>query len=373
MVKTSSKQSKAARSIRMACGFLFILFSVIFLLFQSHSMEMLQKVLSDGQTTYSSVWGTCIITVVLCLIQMGVSRLIYLPERVYALSYGPSLLLLAFITDMDRDVYQGMTIGRWAWIIPVGLILFGGLAKISAWLLRLCEDRLAGDWFSRCWFNVMIFVMLGCTTLAISNTDENFHYETAVDAALLRGEYERAERIAAGARHASRELSVLRAYALSRMDSLPDRLFAYPQHAGARGLLFEPGEARTTWLTADAMYQYLGNRPLTGETTVDFLKRSCYSGVGSTPILDYYLCTLLLCKQVDTFERELHTFCYVDESSPRAYREALYLYARQHPGREMPAEVSGLAEAYQAYLKQPEAHRDTYWYYYDRIQPAGEE
>ena len=50
MTKSLTIRYKAARSIRIACGLVFILFCSFYLFFQTHLLEMLQKVLSDGQT-----------------------------------------------------------------------------------------------------------------------------------------------------------------------------------------------------------------------------------------------------------------------------------------------------------------------------------
>ena len=123
MTKSLTIRYKAARSIRIACGLVFILFCSFYLFFQTHLLEMLQKVLSDGQTAYAARWGTWIITLVLCLVQFGVSQAVRLPERCHALTYLPSVLLLSCITGFDKSIYESVSIGHWSWIIRMRLCL----------------------------------------------------------------------------------------------------------------------------------------------------------------------------------------------------------------------------------------------------------
>lgn len=361
----SMRRNKTARSIRIACGLLFILFSVFYLRFQSHLLEMLQKVLSDGQTAYSAKWGTWIITLVLCLIQFGVGKAARLSERCHALTYLPSLLLLAFIAGFDKGIYTGVSFGRWAWMLPAVLSGFVLLVWICRKVGVLWADMRGQSWQERLFPNllIMFFMCVGCVSLG--NTDEVFHYETAVDAALLDNDYEKALSIGTGSPRTSRELSVMRAYALSRIDSLPERLFEYPQCDASRGLLFEAGTPQTTWLKHQAVYDYLGGNPRAGESVTAYLRRLCYTETGNAPALDYYLCALLLRKELDVFAKELGYFCYVEPGLPRAYLEALFLYYAKHPEQEPPFDLSALGRDYQHYRLSPSAYGRSYWSYYD--------
>lgn len=364
MTESSSTRYKTARSIRIACGLLFILFSVCYLCFQSPLLEMLQKVLSEGQTTYSPQWGTWIITLILCLLQWGVSAWMRLPERWHALTYIPSFLLLSFVTDVHKDIYEAVTLGRWMWLLPLSLLLFW----LLSWSVRRLEILL-GDYrnqkgWSTLMPNLLTMYLLSVGCVSLGNTDELFHNEAAADAALLHGDYQKVMEIGAGSGRTSRELTVMRVYALSRMDSLPDRLFDYPLHDGTRGLLLDAGVA-TTWLRADSLYAYLGGTPRQGESITGYLRRLCYTDTGNHPVLDYYLCALLLRKELEVFVKELDYFCYVEEGLPKAYAEALYLYYRQHPSLTPPYDFADLEQAYEHYRKASPEDRRHYWYYYD--------
>ena len=66
-------------------------------------IALTQHILSEGHTHYSRLVGTVAITICAVAIQIGVSRLFRLPTIVYAVSYVPSALFLAAITDLIPD------------------------------------------------------------------------------------------------------------------------------------------------------------------------------------------------------------------------------------------------------------------------------
>lgn len=282
----------------------------------------------------------------------------------YALSYLPSVLLLAFITDIDHTIYERVTMGSWSWIFPLGMILFVSLISLGRKIERILGNEHRYKFLNTLVPNLLIMQIMCMGCLTLSNTDEVFHYEAEVDAALLKQDYRKALSVGAGSYRSSRELSVMRAYALSRTDSLADKLFAYPQYDASRGLLFDERHVRT-WLKPESIYQYLGDFPRQDESIVAYLRRLCYSETGNEPVLDYYLCAILLRKELDCFLRELDYFCYIEPALPKAYKEALYLYYVQHADWKPPFDMSELEDAYKAYRSSPHRHRDTYWYYYD--------
>lgn len=365
MTKSLTIRYKAARSIRIACGLVFILFCSFYLFFQTHLLEMLQKVLSDGQTAYAARWGTWIITLVLCLVQFGVSQAVRLPERCHALTYLPSVLLLSCITGFDKSIYESVSIGHWSWIIPLSVVALFGVSWVCRRWDWLGDDNREQTWLGRLLPNTLTLFLLCVGCMAWGNTDEVFHYETAADAALLRDDYEAVLSIGADSPRTSRELTVLRAYALSRTGLLGEKLFDYPQRDASRGLLFEAGLPATTWLKPTAVYEYLGDTPRAGESVTDYLRRLCHEETGNEPALDYYLCALLLRKELDTFVAELNYYCYVEPSLPRAYQEALFLYYAGHAELTPPFDLSAVGRDYQLYRLSPAAHQKTYWYYYD--------
>ena len=81
--------------IHIVCSVLFFLFTFSYLFFfQADVMTVTQHLASGGQTFYNPLLGAILITIVLKLLQIGVSSLIRLTKRGYALTYFPSFLFL---------------------------------------------------------------------------------------------------------------------------------------------------------------------------------------------------------------------------------------------------------------------------------------
>lgn len=372
MYKTFSQKNQTAYSVRIVCGLLFVLFCGIFLYFQSPLLEALQHVLSEGKTSYSPIWGTVIITLILCILQVLVSYLTRFVEYVHALSYFPSILILAFITDKDRSIYQLEHSSHWGWICIASLLIYGLLIWINRkWLPLLITKINFPNLASRLWPNVLIFILFSIVTLSLSNISSAFHYETRMESLIRQGNYRQASEVGKGSPATSWELTALRAYTLSRTDTLGNCLFEYPQLYGAEGLLLN-AQKQTTSMKAEELYAYLGGRPQSGETALQYLSRICLTETGSHSALDYYLCALLLEKKLDLFAKELHDLYDIDESLPKHYKEALVLYRHRHGEYEMPFEATQMEQDYQQFLNSSDNYQNTYWqYYFHTIRPQG--
>lgn len=367
MYKAFSQKSQTAYSVRIVCGLLFILFCAIFLSVQSPLLEALQHVLSEGKTSYSPIWGTVIITLILCILQMFVNHLTRFVEYCHALSYFPSILILAFITDKDRSIYQSEHAGNWGWILLASIFIYTLLIWMNRkWLPLLVNKTNFPNPASRLWPNVLILILLATTALSLTNINPAFLCETQIESLIRKGAYRQANEVGKGSPITSRELTALRTYTLSRTDSLGSNLFEYPQQYGAEGLLLND-RAQTTSMKAEELYNYLGDRPESGENALHYLSRICLTETGSHPALDYYLCALLLEKQLSLFAKELHTFYDIDESLPKHYKEALILYHHRHGEYEIPFNAVIIEEAYQRFLLHQDSYQDTYWWYYFHI------
>ena len=91
--------------IRVACATLFFLFSFVYLYYyQADVLTVSQHVLSGGKTQYSRIVGALLITLVLFLMQLGVSSVAKMTNYTHALTYFPSLLALAFLTSVGASV-----------------------------------------------------------------------------------------------------------------------------------------------------------------------------------------------------------------------------------------------------------------------------
>src|SRR5574344_1545445 len=112
-------------TMRVVCAIVFCLFSFLFLYcFQAAVMAAAQHVQSEGKTHYSPIVGAVIITFILQLLQIGIFSITKLKKRSHALTYFPSCLLLAFVTDISPNIDQGFSIGAWVWVFPLLIIIY---------------------------------------------------------------------------------------------------------------------------------------------------------------------------------------------------------------------------------------------------------
>ena len=107
------KRQQPTGVLRYSCGILFALFTFCYLYFlEGEVLAEAQYVFSKGVTTYSILIGAGIITLVLALLQKLVAFVSRLPEKLHALSYIPSALALAILTDTDEHVMNDFSFFR---------------------------------------------------------------------------------------------------------------------------------------------------------------------------------------------------------------------------------------------------------------------
>ena len=375
----STSKQKTAGLIRYSCALLFILFSFCYLFFlQGEILAEAQFVYSKGITSYNILIGAITITVVLQIVQWIVSLLSRLPSRWHALSYLPSMLMLAMVTDVNKEAIEHFSFGAWMWVAPCILVIYIFLVILvknfdndeSVYRLEI-KSQLYPN------FIILFILMLGVG--AIPQTTDVYHYELKAERLILAKDYEGAAAIGKKALHSSARLTQLRMYALSKQGLLPECLFDYPQYYGSQGLLDMADTSSLERFTTQDICFHLG----------------AYCGT-SIHTADYYLCSLLLDKRLPEFLRQLPRHYNLADSIagaydnlPRAYREALLQmgkkpYALQGKivigadtlatlsDREMVARFRDYTERKAEFTDATErinrTHREygnTYWWYYD--------
>lgn len=377
--KTNMSYKKVARILTVACGILFSVFCFVYLfLLQKDVVGALRYPFAHGRTHYSPVIGAVIITIVLLIFRWEINGLMGLKGPVRSFSYFPSCLLLGVLTDIDYSIFHGGNIeNKWLWLLPLLLLIYVVITftlrrVFRTWLEEECPILMLVN------SNVAILTLLCLMTVCIGNTNVNFHHELAVEQAIQNHEYAAARQVGVKSLETTRTLTALRAYAMSLDGTLGDHLFEYPQYYGVNGLMFEPHSQETLCLNADSLYLYLGAEPRKEERTIDYLSRICRNETGSHAALDYYLCALLLDKNLNGFVSALDAYYLEQDTLPRHYREAVAIYKHTHPGyfteMEDPLLVQQLDE-YFSYQKEftssiEEKNRmrreygKTYWWYY---------
>lgn len=370
---------RTARILTVACGLLFSVFSIVYLsVFQKDVMEALHFSLAQGKTVYAPWMSAVLITVVLLILPWGINGLMGLKGPVKALSYFPSCLLLGVITDVGHGVYHGEGIpAYWGWLLPLLLIIYVGVGWMIARAVRLwvnpeLEDGVITN------SNLFILLILCLMSVCIGNSDVHFHHELQVEEALRKQDYARARLVGEKSMDPSRNLTALRAYAMSREGTMGEYLFHYPQLYGAAGLLMGVSDDTALRLNADSLYVYLGASPTLGEPAMHFFRRICQEESGNYTTLDYYLSALLLEWKLEEFVKAFHELYTVKDTVPRYYQQALFLYGKMHPSSATEGQDEALEEQWKTYEEFKaglvgtvgEGNRmrrqfgDTYWWYY---------
>ena len=119
---------------QLVCAVLFCAFSFLWLFcFQADVIAVAQHVLSGGVTHYDRTVGALLITLVLQILQRVVATLTRLYRRTHAVTYLPSMLVLAVISDINADIDSHFSLGAWYWC-------YGELS--SGWQGRCCPSIL---------------------------------------------------------------------------------------------------------------------------------------------------------------------------------------------------------------------------------------
>lgn len=114
--------------MQIACAIIFITFTYVYLAFyQADVLAVAQHVFSGGLTNYSYTLAPLLITLVLYLLQVGVYAVTRVKRRFHGLTYFPSFLVLTMITDIPVDIDLHHSLGAWWIILPLCLILWGGI------------------------------------------------------------------------------------------------------------------------------------------------------------------------------------------------------------------------------------------------------
>jgi hypothetical protein len=369
--------------IKIACAVLFCTFTFIYIYcYQTDVLAVGQHVLSGGQTHYSRFIGAFLITFVLYLLQLGVSTIVKLSKSTHALTYFPSLLILAVLASVDSKIDQGFSFGAWIWWFPILLILFILICRLEK-ILQLYESS-SGGWgfFTQpMWINLLTMLVFFFFVGLVGNNDTAFHYRLKVERFLSQGRYEDALKVGKKSLVCDSSLTMLRAYALSKQGKLPDALFQYAICGGSEALLPNGNNVKAFLFDTNEIYGYLGNMKVTKKTaSMQYLNTINKHHLDKKPAADYLLCGFLLDKDLNAFSKNISKYYDLKEELPRHYSEAIIMYNHLHHANPINYENDVVEADYQDFLKlkrqKPnnivemnnklrDVFGNTYWYYYN--------
>lgn len=372
-------------TLRVMCAIVFVLFSFAWLFFfQADVLAMIQHVLSGGLTHYNRTTGAVIITGVLYLLQLMVYSMTRLKKRGHALTYVPSMMVLAMLTNVSEKSDQDVHIGI-GWI-PVVILMVWLLLVVVARKLQELEGDDSYSLLSRpMWINMLVMALLMIGVAWIGNTQAVFHYRMQMEGLLMRGDDGRALEVGRKSLESDEHLFMLRMYAMARKNGLGEHLFEYPISGRSRVMLPSSGQVKMLMYPVDSLYRFLGARPVGNIEPMRYLEllqqrdRRRGDSIPRKMIADYLLSGYLIDKRIDRFAAEIGKYYTLNDSLPKHYREALTLYTHlrsnpvviyHHP--VMDEDFDNLQELERKYPdwterkgKVEKEYRDTYWYYYE--------
>ena len=346
---------------KVVCALVFLTFTFLWLyMFQSDTLAVAQHRLSHGVTHYNRTVGAVLITLFLFLVQQGVFAVTRLSRRTHALTYLPSFMLLAFLSSFTPNSAHPSALPShpsfWLWLAPTVLVIW----IVSVWLSRQIlpfekdEGQQTGLFSRRMWINLCIMAAMMVVVASLSNTNAVYHFKAHAETSLMRGDADEALRVGEESLETDRDLTMLRAFALSLRGEMGERLFHYPIAGTGADLL--PRRSRLLILPTDSVKRHLSMKT----------------------IADYELCSLLIDRDLDGFAQQLPK-SYSLDNLPKHYKEALVMYQHTHANPKLvysdpvtEQEWENYQQMKQQYTNPKERrlnllknHKDTYWYYYD--------
>lgn len=369
--------------IRTMSAVVFCLFTFFWLyFFQGYFFAVAQYALSGGQTHYDRFIGATLITLVLWLLHLLVYFFARLRNNLHALTYIPSLILLAFICSVSSDASQNYHLGAWILLLPLLLVFWAFIIWVACSLLKF-EKKAKGSFFSRSmWVNMLIMAISFAVVVSLANTNAVFYYRAHIEDNLFKNQLDEALATGSKSIETDASLTMLRAYALSKRGQLGERLFEYAVSGNGADLVpLDGNRSRLLCYPVDSLYRHLGAVPRTGMTTADYLQAVQRSGQATPAVADYVLCSLLIDRNLEAFARTISRYYQLSDSVslPRHYREALTLYTHQHAHpvvvfhnpvtEEDYANLQELKasckDSLQRKVKVLENYFGSYWYYYE--------
>lgn len=380
--------------MRMACAIFFILFTFLYLYdYQADIIAVTQHVLSGGATHYNRTIGAILITGVLWLIQTGIYALTALSRRAHALTYFPSLLLLAILTDVSPDVDHASYLGCWVWLFPLLMVVYAAVVGICRQLQPLEIPINTEGLFSRIvWENMLAMVLMTLMTTAIGCNDELFHHRMRIESDILSQRYDDALAVGAKEETTDSSLTMLRVLALSKKHELGNQLFTYPLVGHSAAMLPNGTSVKMMMVPETTTYRWLGACFRQKMSPRQFLEKLHEKHLATREAHEWLLCAYLLDCDLEHFAQALQHYYHVgsiidnhstngrklDERLPLHYREALVLY--NHTSRNPcivyhNAVMDADFEDYNALMaKNPDqrarytalkdTYGKTYWFYY---------
>lgn len=373
---TYNRITDSTTAERAVCAVVFCLFVFVFVYFyQAPTLAYAQHVLSKGATVYHELPSALLVTFVLYLLQRLTLAATKLYGASHAITYLPSMLVLAFMTSVHAEDGGGIGVSAWAYAIPFVLLLYFFIVKAVKLYLPVSSSSFGFFSSRNLTASLSIMSVMMISVLCLTNGDDLFNRQVKAEMMLIDRDYAALAKegckdgksflpdyLAPSAfqPHVKMEtdttLTLLRAIALDKSGGIADSLFLQPVVGNTA-----------------SMMQLENVKPLI--VSRKFLMRRKSQ--------DYRLCAMLVGRELDRFANRISLLCNLsspaaNDSLPRHFREALVLYQHlrslpitQYQDSVLEADYDDMRDMLQGCANDAEReyamwknYRNTYWYYY---------
>lgn len=388
-----------ASFLSIACFVLFVAYSISMYLCHQSTIVPLTYYIQSGcpsmSITYtaSESWVSALLGTLLCIIPAIVFlRCLHFPLRLKALAFLPSYVVLGLITGIspsgvtsvenDIPIFSSIAL----LVLSVVLIFLGQLYHEDRGEHAPMPNYLGSNIFLSC------LGMLFCVML--TNKDRELHVQLGVADAIHHNDYARVDKLLSGETATNNTITSIQVLSLSKQGMLADKLFSLPHLKGSISMLPDRTPSSKVFHTPTLVYNQLQAVPVgvctdvraflgkALERRMEFLSDTTSTAADTLrarPLVDYYLCAMLLDREVELFTAELPKYYQMDAELPQHYREALSLYHNADSFSEPLVNDAEMDSIYCDYLNTMEEYSDnplvqhkicnrdypnTYWNYY---------
>lgn len=329
-----------ATFISLVCFLLFVVYSILLYIKHQYGIVALTYFVESEPLTSdispSSTWISALLGTLLCVMPAIILLCtLHFPLRMKALAFMPSYILLGFLTGISPSGVMS-AINEVHLVAPLLMLL--GSAILIIFSQAYHEDR--GEHapiFNYLSVNVFISCVCMISCMALTNTDRQLHVQLAMADALYRNDTLQLNRLTEGETTTNCNITSIQIMDLSRRELLPERLFSIRWLSGSQNMLPDTMPAALVFHTSSLVYDHLRADSVICTTSVtQFLEKllkskvSCHEDsvsitdtLGIKVLTDYYLCALLLDKELEQFSSALSVYYDGANELPHHYREAM--------------------------------------------------
>lgn len=371
--------------INVICGLLFVGFCFCYLAFyQGDFIALIQHYYSHGRNVSHGIILPALITLGLTILGGLIQFFAHIPIRLRALHWVPSFILLSMLTSIGVGNFTAGDSSH-GWIFYLVTLAVFLIAYYVA--LTIQENRSENNSFVvYLWPNLLIF-SISCTFLIFtSNTNRRLHEELRIERAIGEGRWEDAQKRVKQQKQTTAFMSAMYVYATNEMGELStnSQFFQYLTEKGSDKLLPSLKDSLRPWNVTAMVREKLGNLPATDMNATRYLEYILRDTLATPQVKQWLMTSYLVDRDLPSFTKQLlecyppldsiHHVYTAEDSLPKNYREALYVYTHQYEHPEATIQDSLLDVQYDQFklfnynLTVPEKiasdSLSSYWKYY---------